>query len=120
MDIQKITVLIVSGLIGWAICGSIIGIGRKLTTLRNTLIIHAVGVIIIFAIISLIYFKYFHYTNPFQTAVFYTLMAILLDGLIIAPFVEKSFKMFTSIIGTWIPFAFIFFTTYFTGLLVLK
>jgi hypothetical protein len=29
--------------------------------------------------------------------------------------INRSFEMFTSLLGTWIPFALIFFSTYLTG-----
>ena len=120
MTIAKAAVLLVFGLIGWALCCSIIGIGRKLTTMENTLIIHAVGVPIIFSILSFIYFYFFHYTTPIQTASFFTIFAILMDFFVIALFVEKSFEMFASVLGTWIPFALIFISTFVTGWLVKK
>lgn len=30
--------------------------------------------------------------------------------------IKKGFEMFTSALGTWLPFALIFFASYFTGL----
>jgi hypothetical protein len=44
-------------LIGWMMCGSIMGISTQVTIMQNTLIIHAVGVTVIFAVISAIYFR---------------------------------------------------------------
>jgi len=41
-----------------------------------------------------------------------------MDFFPIAIFIEKSFDMFKSAIGTWIPFALIFFSTYITGHIV--
>ena len=39
----------------------------------------------------------------------------VLDILIVALLIERSFEMFTSILGTWIPFLLIFGSTYLTG-----
>jgi hypothetical protein len=41
--------------------------------------------------------------------------AILMDFFVIALLVQKSFAMFASVLGTWIPFALIFASTYVTG-----
>ena len=114
--IKETIIILVHALIGWAMCGAIIGIGFAVTTEQNALIIHALGVPIVFVVISLIYFKWFNYTTPFQTGLIFFLSAIMLDFFIVALLIEKSFEMFTSILGTWIPFALIFLSTYLTGL----
>jgi hypothetical protein len=117
---KKIFIIIVHALIGWGICGAIIGIGRNITSMDNTLIIHAIGAPLVFAIISFIYHKIFNYTKPIQTALIFMGFAMLLDAGLVAPFIEKSFDMFKSIIGTWIPFACIFLTTCVVGELTVK
>src|SRR4030042_1653325 len=99
---KKAFVIFIHAIIGWALCGAIIGIGRNVTTMQNTLIIHAIGVPIIFSILSLVYFRYFNYTAPLQTAAIFMFFAMLMDFFVIAMFVEKSFAMFGSILGTWI------------------
>jgi hypothetical protein len=38
-----------------------------------------------------------------------------MDATIVAPVFEKSYAMFASILGTWLPFPSIFVATYFTG-----
>jgi len=83
--------------------------------MENTLIIHALGVPLIFATLSFIYFRFFNYTSPFQTAILFFSFAILMDFFVIAIFVEKSFAMFGSLLGTWIPFGLIFASTYLVG-----
>lgn len=102
--------------VGWAICGAVMGIGRTVTSLENTLVIHAVAAPIVFGTLSLIYFKRFSYTTPLQTAIAFLAFVVFMDTFLIALFVEKSFAMFASTLGTWIPFALIFLSTYFTGL----
>ena len=97
-----------------------IGVGRGRTSLQSTLIAHAVGVPIIFGGVSWIYFRKFNYTTPLQTAGIYVLLAIVLDLSIVAPLIERSFVMFASILGTWIPLALIFLSTYVVGLSATK
>jgi hypothetical protein len=118
LRIHQALVPLAFALLGWGICGAIIGIGRSLTSMQNTLIIHAVAVPIVFGGLAWVYFRFFGYTTAMQTALFFTGLAVLLDATIIALLVEKSYAMFASILGTWIPFGLIFLATYRVGLFV--
>ncbi len=120
MNIKKIIIILIHAMIGWALCGAIMGIGMAVTSLETTLMIHAIGAALIFAVISFIYFKNYNYTTPLQTAIAFVALVILMDVFIVALLIEKSFEMFTSILGTWIPFVLIFVSTYVTGFLVRK
>jgi hypothetical protein len=115
-EIGKIIPLFIFAIIGWALCGAIMGIGRSITSLENTLVIHAIGAPIIFGTLSFIYFTRVNYTSPLVTALAFLAILVSLDVFLIALFVEKSFTMFGSILGTWIPFVLIFLSTYLTGL----
>jgi hypothetical protein len=42
-------------------------------------------------------------------------IVIFLDMFVIALLVEKSFDMFRSVLGTWLPFVLIFLTIWLTG-----
>ena len=114
-EVGRLVTILIFAFIGWALCGAIMGIGRTVTSLENTLVIHAIGAPIIFAALSFVYFSRFHYTTPFETALAFLAFVVFMDVFLIALFVEKSFAMFTSILGTWIPFALIFLSTYLTG-----
>ena len=116
MNLKKAIIVLVHAVVGWGICGAIIGIGRNVTTMEITLILHAIGAPVFFAIIALFYFKYFNYTPPLQTAIIFVSFVIFMDVFLVALYIEKSFAMFTSILGTWIPFVLIFMATYTTGL----
>ena len=119
-NINKILIVLAHAFVGWALCGAIIGIGFGVTSVENTLIIHAIGVPIIFAAISWVYFKWFHYTTPWQTALIFLGFAFLMDFFVVAMLVQKSFEMFASVLGTWIPFALIFASTYVVGVYLNK
>ena len=118
--LKKTPVIVAPALVGWALCGAIIGIGRSVTTMDNTLIAHAIGAPIIFSLLSLVYFRFFHYTPPLQTAAIFLGIVMAMDFFVVAPFFEKSFAMYASILGTWIPFALIFLATWLTGLSVVR
>ena len=117
--IWKVVVILAHAFVGWVLCGAIMLIGRSVTSLQTALIIHAIGVFVIFAIIGSNYFKRFNYTTPLQTAIIFVSFVILMDVFIVALLIEKSFEMFRSILGTWIPFIFIFKSTYLAGLYAL-
>ena len=117
---KKLIIILVHALVGWALCGAIIGIGFAVTSEENTLIIHAIGVPIIFAAISWLYFKKFNYTTPLQTAIIFISFAIFMDIFVVSLLIDKSFEMFASVLGTWIPLALIFATPYLVGLYIRK
>ncbi len=108
-------IILAHAFVGWALCGGIMGVGRRITSMENTLKLHAIGAPIIFGIISLVYFNRFGFTTPLQTAIIFVSFIIFMDAFLIAPFIEKSYDMFRSPIGTWIPFLLIFISTYVTG-----
>lgn len=115
-----IAIIAVHALVAWVFCGAIVIIGRQIWTIETTLIVHAIGVPIVFLFVSLIYFTYFSYTTPLQTATIFTLSAMLLDLIVVATIIERSYEMFGSLIGTWIPFGLMFLTTFLIGSLIMR
>jgi hypothetical protein len=111
ITLKVVAILAVHAVVAWALCGAIVFVGRQLWTMETTLIIHAIGAPIIAAGVSISYFTYFNYTTPVQTAAIFVLSAISLDFIVVATLIEKSYEMFTSPIGTWIPFALMFAAT---------
>jgi hypothetical protein len=98
-----------------ALCGAVMMIGRQLTSLDAALIIHAIAAPIVFGLVAWFYFSRFGYTTPFQTAAIFLGFAVALDAGLVAPVFEHSYAMFGSVLGTWIPFALIFASTYLVG-----
>ena len=112
----RIIVMLIHAFVIWGLCGATIGIGRSITSMGNVLVIHAIGAPVYAALVSMFYFRKFNYTKPLQTAIVFLFFVILLDAGLVAPFFERSFDMFKSFIGTWLPFVLIFLSTYITGL----
>ncbi|MCJ7647091.1 MAG: hypothetical protein MUP85_00615 [Candidatus Lokiarchaeota archaeon] len=119
-NFKKIIIVLSHAFIVWALCGATIAIGRSFMSVELTLIIHAIAAPIFAALVSLDYYKKFHYTTPLQTAFIFLLFVIAMDAGLVAPFFEKSYEMFRSILGTWVPFVLIFLSTFITGLTVKK
>lgn len=120
MTLKKLFIIVNHAFIGWVMCAAIMGIGMQIFSMKTTLIIHAIGGPVGFLILSLIYFKNFNYTSPLQTATIFIGFIIFMDFFLVALLIEKSFAMFKSPLGTWIPFALIFLVTFITGLIVTK
>jgi hypothetical protein len=116
--LSGVVTMLLHALAGWAYCGLLIGVGRRFLSMPATLAIHAIGAPIGFALLSLLYFKRFACTTPLQTAVVFLSVVVAMDVFLVAPVFERSYAMFASPLGTWIPFALIFAATYLTGLAV--
>lgn len=112
---SKVLVLVLHAFVIWALCGLVMFIGPKIFSMETTLIIHAVAAPIFACLVSLYYFKKFNYTKPLPTAYIMLLVVIALDAGLVAPVFEKSYEMFNSLLGTWIPFFLIFWSVFFTG-----
>ena len=117
---KKIMVVLIFAFLGWAACGATMGLGLAFLNLETTLLIHAIGAPIYFIILSLIYFRKFFYTGPFMTAAIFIGFVIVVDFFFVALMVNKSLDMFRSLLGTWLPFIFIFCATWITGRLVVR
>jgi hypothetical protein len=115
MEVRKATVVLAFAFVGWALCGAIMGIGQVVTSIENTLIAHAIGAPIIFAGLTIVYMKRYAFTTPLQTAIIFLGFVVFMDVFVVALLVIRSFEMFASLIGTWIPFALIFVSTYLTA-----
>jgi hypothetical protein len=113
----KSAIIFGHALVGWMYCGALIGIGRQFMSLQATLIMHAAGAPLGFGLISLLYFKKFAFTSPLQTALLFTGIVVGMDLFVVALIIEKSFAMFASPLGTWLPLALIFSATYLVGAL---
>ena len=120
MNVGKIITVLVHAFVGWALCAATMGIGMSTTTLENALIIHAIAAPIFFMLVSLVYFKTYNYTTPLQTAIIFVAFVIVMDFFVVALLINRSLDMFASLLGTWIPFALIFASTYLTGWCVLR
>lgn len=120
LSLRESLVILAHAFAGWALCFATIGIGFAVTTQQNALILHAIGAPIYFFAVSMIYFKWFAFTAPLETAVLFTGFVMVVDFSLVALVILRSLVMFTSPLGTWIPFALIFASTWLTGLMVTR
>ena len=111
----KVAIILGHALVGWMYCAALIGIGRQFMSIQATLVVHAIGAPLGFILISLLFFKKYAFTSSFQTALLFLAVVIGMDVFVVAMLIEKSFAMFASPLGTWLPLTLIFSATYFTG-----
>jgi hypothetical protein len=118
MNTRKILIVLAHAFVGWAFCTASMVIGMATMSINSALIVHAVAAPIIFTIVSLVYFNKFNYTSPVYTGLIFVSFVILVDFFVVALLINRSLEMFASPLGTWIPFALIFLSTYVTGTLI--
>ncbi len=94
------------------------GVLLATASLETALIAHAVGAPIIFAAITAHLFLRSGGRPPIVVAGTFTAIVIALDALIVAWLIQRSFAMFSSALGTWVPFALIFVSAFVTGTLL--
>jgi hypothetical protein len=114
---RKVLILLGHAFVVWGLCAAVMGISMSSTTLERALIIHAAAAPLIAFTISSFYYWKFYYTQPLQTAIVFVSFVIFMDVFLVAIVIIKSFDMFRSIIGTWLPFILIFTVTYLTGVI---
>lgn len=105
---KRAAVFLATGIAGWGLCGAIMGIGMKITSMETTLVVHAAGAPAIFFAVSLPYFSYAVRASALKTAMAYLLLVMSMDFFVVALLINKSLDMFKEPLGTWIPFALIF------------
>jgi len=115
MTVRGSFALVAHAVVIWLVCGLTVAIGRPLLGLQPTLWIHAMVAPSVAVLVSIFYFRRSAAATPLFTATVFAGVAALLDSTLVALVFEKSYAMFSSILGTWIPLASIFAATYLTG-----
>jgi hypothetical protein len=115
MKATTVLILALHAFVIWLGCGLTVAIGRGVIGLDATLLVHAIAAPALAVLVSLVYFTRFGATSPLTTAAFFVLFIIIMDATLVALVFERSYAMFGSILGTWLPFLLIFLATYLTG-----
>ena len=117
---KKVLVVLAFACAGWVLCAATMGVGMALMSLQSAMIVHAVLAPVFFTLLSIIYYKKFNYTTPLKTALVFLFFVVVVDFFIVALLVNHSLAMFTSALGTWVPFGLIFLSVYVTGMVMLR
>jgi hypothetical protein len=110
--------LIAHGIVGWGACGVLMGALLAAVPEPTAIIGHAIGAPIIFAAVTAHLFLRRGGRRPVFVAGAFTAIVVALDALIVAWLIQGNFAMFSSALGTWVPFALIFVSTFVTGRLL--
>jgi hypothetical protein len=78
-------------------------------------LIHAVVAPVAFGLLTWRYFKRFPEYSAAATSLTMVGIVVGLNALVVAPFLERSYAMFGSVLGTWVPFACILVASYLVG-----
>jgi hypothetical protein len=112
---KKIIIFLLHALTGWALCAAVMGIGMLLLPLQNALLVHLFAAPMIFALVSVSFYKKEPSSEPILVAAGFTAFVTAMDFILVAWIIQKSFAMFGSFMGTWMPFAMIFISSWMTG-----
>lgn len=112
---KRTALLLGYALTGWAVCGATVAIGRRLMSMDATLLVHAVVAGLAFGLLAWHYVRRYPDAAALRVSVTMLSVVIGLDVLIVAPFLERSYAMFRSVLGTWVPFTLILTASYFAA-----
>jgi menaquinone-dependent protoporphyrinogen oxidase len=107
--------LVLHGAIGWAACAATMAALLAATTLTVALVAHAIVAPLVFAAVARHYFRGRGARDPLPTALAFVAIVALLDLVVVGGLVQRSLVLFTSLVGTWLPFALVFLVTWAVG-----
>jgi hypothetical protein len=83
--VKRRVILILHGLVGWAICGATIGVGRQVVSMDTTLLIHAAVAPLAFGLLTWLFFRWFPKYSGLAVALTMLSVVVVLDALSVAP-----------------------------------
>jgi hypothetical protein len=100
---------------GWAFCAAIMGGLPPLIGMEAALVVHVVAGPLGFALLAVLYQRRFGRYLPVTVAATFLGFVLAMDFFFVALLILGSLSMFRSPLGTWIPFALIFLTSWGAG-----
>jgi menaquinone-dependent protoporphyrinogen oxidase len=110
--------LVAHAVAGWSACAVVMAGLLAMTGAGVALAVHAIAAPLIFVAIGRSYFSARGARTPLPVAVAFTAIVGGLDAAIVAGLIQRSFAMFASVWGTWLPLALIFAASWATGAIV--
>jgi hypothetical protein len=99
----------------WAACGITFMVARAALGTEAAVWIHLAAAPVIGAAATLLVWGHPRHPGVLLTAAAIAGVPALLDAIVVAPFLERSFAMFASLLGTWLPLAMLFAASAATG-----
>jgi len=100
---------------GWAVCAAAMGLLLLVASTRVALAVHAAVAPLVFWIVARHYFAARGARGAMTTALAFLGTVVFLDLVLVAGVLEHSLAMFTSVLGSWLPFALLFGVTWAAG-----
>jgi hypothetical protein len=110
--------LVLLALVVWGACGGVIAIGQRVWRMQTTLVVHLFAAAAFAFAAASAHKQLAPEIGALTRAAAMTGLIIALDALVVAPLFKRSYAMFRSALGTWIPFAAIFLASWAAGALV--
>jgi hypothetical protein len=107
--------LVAHGVLGWALCAAAMAILVAVSPHDIALVIHATAAPVVFAGIAWHDFRAPGARGAPGAALAFVAIVTLLDVVVIAGLVQRSFAMFGSMIGLWVPLGLIGIVTWAIG-----
>ena len=117
---KSVPTILLYAFVGWAWCGAIMAVGPQFLSMAVTLVLHAILGPAGFALLSALYYGSHTRPKPVVLAMIFVSVVIVLDAGLVAPVFVRSYAMFQSIPGTWLPFVLIFLCSWSMGWIVRK
>ncbi len=99
----------------WGGCGAVMAVGRRFWSLDTALRVHLVAAPLFAFLLSALHEWLAPEFSALLRATLMTGFVVILDALVVATVFERSYAMFRSVIGTWLPFAAIFAASFAAG-----
>lgn len=112
---RAVSRLVAYAVAGWSLCA--VAMAGLLASAGPgvAIAVHALIAPMIFAAIARAYFGGHGAREPLPVALAFAAIVAGLDAVIVAGLIQRSFAMFASVAGTWLPLALIFLATWTTG-----
>jgi len=107
--------LVAHAVAGWSVCAAIMAGLLAVTSLTAATVVHAIAAPLIFVAVAKHYFGARGVRGALPVALAFTAIVAALDLAVVAAVIQRSFAMFESIAGTWLPLALIFLVTWAAG-----
>ena len=104
--------------VSWMACGLVFAVARALLGVDAAVAIHLFAAPVIGALATVLLWNHARHPGVAGTALTLAGTAAGLDAIVVAPFLERSYAMFGSPAGTWIPLALILASSALTGSLL--
>jgi menaquinone-dependent protoporphyrinogen oxidase len=107
--------LVAHAVAGWSACAVVMAGLLAVTGTGVAIAVHAIAAPLLFIAVARSYFGVRGARAPLPVAVAFTAIVGALDAAIVAGLIQRSFVMFASVWGTWLPLALILAATWATG-----